>query len=553
MFAAPNKFNLFTAVFLFVLKAYCQQPSKQAVMQGKLTPLRQSFDVTHYDIHIKVDPQQQTIAGSNQVHFKAVKDLKQLQIDLWSTYTIDSIVYNGIQLESVSQFNAYIITLPSIVAKGKLDSICIYYHGKPPIAQKAPWDGGFVWSKDVNGKPWVGLACESLGASSWLPCKDHWSDEPDSINIHLEVPEGLIGVCNGQFVGKRKGFQSGWECFEWKTQNPINAYNISINIGDYVLLSDNYRSTLSDTIAPMLLNYYVLRGNEQKAETHFKQVSRMLDVFAYYVGDYPFWHDGYKLVQTPYWGMEHQSCIAYGNQFENNEWGFDFIIVHESGHEWFGNNITASDPADMWIHESFTTYLESLFVERTQGKQKAIAYLNMQKQNIKNKQPLVGPYGQHYHGRTDNDIYYKGAWMLHSLRTMVDNDSLFINMLRDVNKQFRHKQVSTQELTDYISMRLRIPLNRFFNQYLYQSSLPVFEYVIQQGADEKQVVRYRWANAVNNFDMPVYVTVTKNKYEFVTPTKGWQVLDLNYFDENDFKIDTTRSLIQTKRLDKLPQ
>jgi aminopeptidase N len=526
-----------------------QKFSRYEYLHGKLTPLRTCFDVKHYDITLRVDPARRQISGSNTITFLAVKDFTRLQLDLFASMHIDSIVFFGKRLQYTRDSNAVFVDMGIKARKNATGKLKVYFSGTPVMAKKAPWDGGFVWEKDSERNDWIGLACEGIGASCWLPCKDHWSDEADSMDMHLVVPSHLTGVSNGRLMGETD-LGNGYKQFDWKVSNTINNYNISVNAGVYSHIHDTYTAKFSDMPAPLQMDYYVLTYNRKKAEAHFKQSHRMLEAFEKYFGPYPFWEDGYKLVETPYWGMEHQSCIAYGNDYSNTRWDFDFIIVHESGHEWFGNSLTAVDPAEMWIHESFTTYSEALYVEYFMSYEASVKYLKDQKRNIENKEPVIGPYDVYYHGRSDNDIYYKGSWMLHTLRSVIDNDTLWFGMLRDFSLTYKKKPVTTKQIVAFFSRRSHMNLQPFFDQYLNNASLPVLEYKIEDRGNGNLTMSYRWsAAAVKGFAMPLKITVTKGNFETVVPTKKWQLIDLNYFDEKDFKIQTDRFLIDVKKLD----
>ncbi|MFM6984697.1 MAG: M1 family metallopeptidase [Chitinophagaceae bacterium] len=459
------------------------------------------YDVKHYDIHVSVNIDSQSISGYNVMQCLMLKSSSVLYCDLVPSMTVSGVTCRQVPLKFIRKQNKVIVTLETPAKTGEIIPLNIQFNGKPEVAILAPWKGGFDWKKDARGKDWVGLACESKGASIWLPCKDEWSDEAESMDMYLTVPQSLIGVSNGRL---KEVIQTGTETtYHWQVLNPINNYNISINIGDYVLISDTFRglNTLS-------LDYYVLSYNKEKAIRHFKEVDTMLRAFEHYFGAYPFPEDGYKLVETPYWGMEHQSCVAYGNKYRYNEFGFDFIIVHESGHEWFANSITAADPADLWIHESFTTYSEALYVEYTQGKEKALSYLLSQRGKVMNKYPMQGPKHQHYHGWKDNDIYYKGSWVLQTLRYSVNNDSLWFNMLREMGAKFRHQLISSEEMVEFICKRLPGIKRPVLDQYLNYSDLP-FLYVKLIRGKGTQWLEYRWAADVKNFSMDLPVQTSK--------------------------------------------
>ena len=535
-------------LFFLAISTHAQSTfTRYDYLQGKLTPLRSCFDVKMYDVTVKIEPQRKFISGVNKISFLVVNDFRKCQLDLFSIINIDSIVFEEKQVLFNRDSNAVYVDLGIKVKKGTLGMLSVYFSGNPLVAKKAPWEGGFVWSKDAANTDWVGLACEGIGASSWLPCKDHWSDEPDSMQMHLQVPSFLVGVSNGKLMGKAE-LNNGFTQYDWKVSNTINNYNISINVGAYIHIHDTYKAKFSPISEPLMLDYYVLSEHAIQAKEHFKQVSTMLEAFEKYFGPYPFWEDGYKLVETPYWGMEHQSCVAYGNDYTNNSYDFDFIIVHESGHEWFGNSLTANDPAEMWIHESFTTYSEALYVEYVMGYKKAQQYLTDQQSRIANKEPLVGPFDVNYHGQKDNDIYYKGSWMLHTLRSVIDNDTLWFSMIKELCTTYKKQQISTVQIIDFFSQRSGTKLNRFFEQYLYTNTLPVLEYKIEDRGERNLTVSYRWIHAVTGFNMPIKLTATKGVYETVTPTKNWQLIDLNYFNENDFNIEPHKYLIDIKKI-----
>ena len=455
------------------------------------------YDVLHYDIHVKVEPDKEWISGYNTILCRVQKSSNVLFFDLVPDMKVVKVVVDSSDVLYIRKQNKVIVSLKKTARAGDLIAMKVYFEGQPLKAILAPWKGGFDWKTDNNNKPWVGLACESKGAAIWLPCKDDWSDEPESMDMHLSVPDTLVGVSNGRL--KEVSKNNGYSTYHWQVLNPINNYNISINVGDYVHISDTFRG-----IHTLSLDYYVLRSNVEKARLHFKEADTMLRAFEHYFGAYPFPEDGYKLVETPYWGMEHQSCVAYGNKYRYNAYGFDFILVHESGHEWFANSITAADPADMWIHESFTTYSEALFVEYTQGKAKGLSYLQMQRPNVVNKYPMQGPKHQNYHGWNDNDIYYKGSWVLQTLRYSVNNDSLWFKVLRDYSTTFRHQLISTEDVINYFNKRLPGIKKEVFRQYLDHASLPVLV-VSLKGAGTKQVLEYQWMAETKGFGLKLVV------------------------------------------------
>lgn len=490
-----------------------------------------TYDVKHYDIHVSVNIDSQSISGYNTMQCLMLKSSNVLHFDLVPSMKVNSVTCKNVPLKFIRKLNKVIVTLETPAKIGEIIPLNIQFSGKPEVAILAPWKGGFDWKKDAQGKDWVGLACESKGASIWLPCKDEWSDEAESMDMYLTVPKTLVGVSNGRL---KEVIQAGTETtYHWQVLNPINNYNISINIGDYVLISDTFRglNTLS-------LDYYVLSYNKEKAIKHFKEVDTMLRAFETYFGAYPFPEDGYKLVETPYWGMEHQSCVAYGNKYRYNEFGFDFIIVHESGHEWFANSITAADPADLWIHESFTTYSESLFVEYTQGKEKALKYLQSQREKVMNKYPMQGPKHQHYHGWKDNDIYYKGSWVLQTLRYSVNNDSLWFTMLREMGAKFRHQLISSKDMVEFICKRLPGINTAVMHQYLNHASLPVLSVAIKSSRG-KMYLEYEWLSDEKNFSLGLTIHTAAGKFTLKPGTgkkrirvpKGFSIDDVKKLEE----------------------
>jgi aminopeptidase N len=511
------------------------------VLQAKENKLQSVYDVLHYQIELKILPDNQEIIGSNQFKIRALKGFKSISFNLFSQFTISSVIYDKKVLPLSRSNNDCIIIFPETIKKGDTLSFTVHYSGKPTVAKNAPWDGGFVWQKDSNQKPWVGLACEGLGAASWLPCKDQWDDEPNGVNVNLRVPKGLVGVSNGRLL-RKKSYPDGTDGFEWEVSSPINHYNITVNVGDFKHWEDHYVSANGKILS---LNYYVLEYNLAQAKTHFQQVKRMLKAFEFYFGAYPFYQDGYKLVETPYWGMEHQSCVAYGNNYKNNKYGFDFIIVHESGHEWFANNITAKDKADMWIHEGFTTYSEALYVEHQFGFPRAVQYLTEQKEKIKNESPLIGLRGVNYN-RPDNDNYYKGTWILHTLRNCLGNDTMWFNTLKDMNEYFRHQTVTSKQIEEYISVRTQTDWKPFFDQYLRTKDLPVLEYFLVK-KDGLNELHYRLKSPVRKLKLPVKVTLGKDKYEYLVFEKKWKIIDLPYSDVSLFKINEGSFLVDWKK------
>jgi len=517
-------------------------PFGSSQLIAKTPKLRNNYDVLSYAVTLKVQPDKKFIEGANKITICALKNLRAIELDLFPQMQISAINGETQNLAFTRDSATFQIHFLEKVNMGDTLSFVVNFAGKPVIAKNAPWDGGFVWAKDSNNNSWVGLACEGIGPSCWLPCKDEWNDEALHCTVKLIVPNGLTGVSNGKLIGK-KIRMDGFTEFDWQVLSPINSYNISVNVGDYAHIEDVY---VNEKGGQLSLDYYVLKDNIAEAKTHFQQVKRMLQSFEKYFGPYPFYADGYKLVETPYWGMEHQSCVAYGNNYQNNKFGFDFIIVHESGHEWFANSITANDKADMWIHEGFTTYSEMLYVEKQYGAARATQYIAGQKNNIKNVLPMIGPRGVNFN-RADNDLYYKGAWILHTMRGILDNDSLWFNTLKDLNKKFYHQIVSSKQVEDFFCQRTAYNFKPFFEQYLYMAQLPVLEYYIVEKNDLNEL-HYRLNANVKSLKLPVKVTLSKGAFDFLTFTKKWQIIDLPFSNPADFKIDEKHFLVEPRKV-----
>lgn len=504
------------------------QFNENDTLRGTLNKERSWWNALYYDITIEPDFLNKEIKGSNKIRFATVgKSMEnKLQIDLQHPMKIDSVIYHG----KAIAFNkrgedAWLIDMGR-TKKRSLDSLTIYYGGKPTIAKNPPWDGGWIFATDKKGRPWMTVACQGLGASVWYPCKDHQSDEPDQgAAITVITADSLKVVANGRLVSTVK-LTGGKTITTWSVINPINNYNIVPYIGAYSNWKDGYPSKSGKQLD---LSYWVIDYNIEKATPQFnKDTKRMLAAFEYWFGPYPFQEDGFKLVESPHLGMEHQSAIAYGNGFGNGYrgrdlsgtgWGkdWDYIIIHESGHEWFANNITTNDIADMWVHEGFTMYSEVLFIEYHYGKKAADAYCQGIRTKIRNDRPIIGFYGVNHEG--SGDMYNKGAGMLHHIRTMINNDSLFREILLGLNKEFYHKTVDTKDIEDYFIRKTSLPLSPVFNQYLRATKIPIIEYTYNQGK-----LRYRFTNCDKDFTMPVRLD-DKESTQIVCNTE-WNQIEL---------------------------
>ena len=514
-----NKFLFGMLVTLMLLhnKSISQEYefTKQDTLRGSITPERAWWDLTYYHLDIAVDLDNKFIKGSNTIEYKVLEPNKKLQVDLQSPLKITKVEQNGKELTFSSEGSAHFINLIDKQRKGKINSVKVYYEGNPKEAVRAPWDGGLSWTRDSNGKHFAATSCQGIGASIWWPNKDHMYDEVDSMLISVNVPKGLMNISNGR-LKKIEEFEDT-NTYHWYVSNPINNYGVNINIGDYVEFSEVYEGEKGK----LDMIYYVLRDNIERAKTQFKDAVKMMDAFEYWFGPYPFYEDSFKIVEVPYLGMEHQSSITYGNKYmkgylgrdlSRTGWGlkFDYIIIHEAGHEWFANNITYKDIADMWIHESFTTYSENLFLDYHYGKEASSEYVIGTRAGISNTAPMIGPYGVNQRG---SDIYSKGANVLHTIRQIANSDEKWRMILRGLNKDFYHQTVETKQIENYISDKMGYDLSTFFDQYLRTTNIPVFEYKLNDG-----LLEYKWTNVVDGFKMPIELFVGDEKIR-LNPTQ----------------------------------
>ncbi len=509
-------------IIIFFLTSNCNLFSqdynftKQDTLRGSITPERAWWDLVYYHLDISVNPDEKFIKGSNTITYSVLDSEDRLQVDLQDPLKITKVEQNGKILDFESVGNAHFIKLVEKQKKGDIQSIKVFYEGKPKEAVRAPWDGGLSWKRDSNGKHFVATSCQGIGASIWWPNKDHMYDEVDSMLISVNVPKNLVNVSNGR-LRKVENYENS-NTFHWFVSNPINNYGVNINIGDYVSFSEVYQGEKG----PLDMSYYVLRDNIEIAKSHFKDAPKMMDAFEFWFGPYPFYEDSFKIVEVPYLGMEHQSSITYGNRYmkgylgrdlSRTGWGlkFDYIIIHEAGHEWFANNITYKDIADMWIHESFTTYSENLYLDYHFGKEASSEYVIGTRYSISNKDPMIGPYGVNRRG---SDIYTKGANLLHTLRQIADNDELWRSILRGLNSNFYHQTVETKQIEDYISSKIGFDLSSFFDQYLRDVRIPKFEYNITNG-----ILTYRWVDVIQNFTMPIEINVAGENIKLYPTTQ----------------------------------
>ncbi len=507
---------------LIFLLIYCigfaqESFTRKDSLHGGLRIERTCYNVLRYDLNIKINPTEKFIVGYNDITFKVLENTTKLQLDLFENMSIDSILLNQKKISYSREFDAVFLKFPMALAKDSEHKIRFYYSGKPIIAKRAPWDGGFVFKKDTAGKDWVAVAVQGTGASLWYPCKDSQTDEPDNgATIKVAVPNGLMNVSNGRLIGQ-ENLKNGYTRWDWEVKNPINNYDITVNIGDYVHFGETYKG--------LDLNYYVLRENEAKAKVQFEQVKPMLDCFQSKFGTYPFVDDGYKLVESPYLAMEHQSAVAYGNGYVNGYLGgdlsgtgigmlFDYIIIHESGHEWFGNSITSKDIADMWIHEGFTMYAEVVYLECQYGYDKAMKYINGMQQNIRNDKPLIGPYGVNKEG--SNDMYPKGALFLNTLRHVLNDDAKWWQLLLNYTQTFRYQIIDTENVIAFFNQQTGKNLTPIFNEYLRYVGIPSLDLKLNKGT-----LQYRWRCNTTDFNMPVDIYI-KGKVVRLKPITKWK-------------------------------
>ncbi|WP_350292171.1 M1 family metallopeptidase [uncultured Croceitalea sp.] len=511
--------------------------TKADYLRGSITPEREWWDLNYYHLDIEVEPDKKYISGKNTIRYKVLESKQIMQIDLQPPLKIEKVVTEGEELAFKRSGNVYLVLLDKKQKKGDFNEIQVYYSGYPKEAVRAPWDGGFSWKKDSNGNDFVATSCQGLGASVWWPNKDHMYDEVDSMAISVTAPKNLMDVSNGRLRSVEDNGDT--KTYHWFVNNPINNYGVNVNLGDYVHFGEKYEGEKGE----LDLDYYVLRDNLEKAKKQFKQTAMMMEAFEHWFGPYPFYEDGFKLVEVPYLGMEHQSSVTYGNKYLNGYlgsdlsrtgWGlkFDFIIIHEAGHEWFANNITYKDIADMWVHEGFTAYSENLYLDYHFGKEAAADYVIGTRANIQNDKPIIGRYNLNKRG--SGDMYYKGANILHTLRQLIEDDEKWRQILRGLNEEFYHQTVTTAQIENYISKKSGIDLTEFFEQYLRTTKIPTLEYKVTDNT-----ITYRYTTIIDGFDMPVRAVIA-NKEKWLFPTSKWKtetitgsevVIDRNFYIE----------------------
>ena len=501
------------------------QAERQERLRGSVTPEREWWDLKHYHLSVEFMPDSKELKGSNQVTFEVLKPAQRMQIDVQPPLEITDVRHGDTDLKFERDGNVYWIDFPAALNAGDRESITISYAGKPREAKRPPWDGGVTWSEDEKGNPFIVTTCQGIGASVWWPTKDHGYDEPDDgMKISLTVPEQLSAVSNGRLESSESS--DGKRTFHWIVTQPINNYCINANIGNYV----NFSEQFAGEAGQLDLDYWVLKHQKDVAEKHFKEVPRTIKAFEHWFGPYPFYEDSFKIVSVPYPGMEHQSSVTYGNGFKNGYGGrdlsrtgvgfkFDFIIVHESGHEWFGNNISMKDTADMWIHEGFTNYSENLFVEYHFTEKEAQDYVIGCRGLVGNKKPIIGEYGMNREG--SGDMYYKGGNMLHTMRHVLNDDDKWRAVLRGLNKDFWHQTVTTQQIESYINEKTGIDFTEMFDQYLRDNRIPVLNYEI-----DGENLTYWFSDVVDGFSYPTRIRINEQE-KTVSPTTDKQTLKMD--------------------------
>ena len=514
-------------------------PERADILRGAYGPHRANNDLLYYHLDVRVDPEKKFLSGKNTIRFRMLKDDARIQLDLHDALNVDKILFGATPLKYEREEGAVFVDFPQPLKAGRIYSIDFYYFGHPVEAGRF---GGITFKKDPSGHVWINTSCEDEGASVWWPNKDQWRDEVESMRISVAVPNGLVDVSNGKFAGK-VDLKDGYTRWDWLVQYPINNYNVSLNIGNYVHFNDR--------LGDLALDFYVLPENLDRAKKQFAQARGMLLAFQHYFGEYPFKKDGYKLIEAPYSGMEHQSAVTYGNHFANGylerDWTgvgisprFDFIIIHESGHEWFGNSVSAADRSDMWIHEGWTTYLECLFVEYMYGHDDYLKYVNGYKSKVKNQEPIIAPRG--VNATPPQDQYFKGALFLNTLRSVIDDDKLWRALLRDFYQSFKYRNIMTEDVAAFFSRRTGKDLTPIFDQYLRHAAIPVLELKFDEAKGE---VSYRWRADEKAFSMPVRVGA-KGAWQLIQPTSEWQTTKTG-LGKDDFSVATDLYYVDVKK------
>src|SRR5919112_1142275 len=526
--------------------AQTENVTRQEMLRGSVTPEREWWDVLHYDLKVEFLPETKRLKGSNEITFKTLKAGNKMQVDLQPPLAITKVTHGDSQLKFEREGNVYWVTFEKDIPKGVEDKVEIFYEGVPVVSKNPPWVGGITWGRDDLGEHFIVTTCEGIGASIWWPNKDHGYDEPDrGMRISVTVPENLVAVSNGRLKKTDHDVAAKTKTFHWEVLNPINNYGVNVNIGNYVNFSEKYHGEGG----VLDMDYWVLAHQKDSAVRQFKEARRTMEAFEHWFGKYPFYEDSYKLVAVSYPGMEHQSSVTYGNWYRNGYrqrdvsntgvgFKFDFIIVHESGHEWFGNNVSMKDAADMWIHEGFTNYSESLFVEYHFGKKDAEDYMVGNRRLIRNDSPIIGVYGANREG--SGDMYYKAGNMLHTIRHVINDDQKWLSILRGLNTDFWHQTVSTEQVESYISHKAGIDLGKIFDQYLRRAEIPLLKYKV-----DGKTLSFSYERVVKGFAMPIRVSIN-GKEVAITPNEAVQTFtfpeEIKTFEvDRNFYIDAEKN------------
>ncbi len=514
--------------------------SRANILRGEYGPYRANNDLLYYQLTVRVDPEKKFLSGKNNIRFKMLQDGSRIQLDLHPALNIDKILLGETQLKYTREESAVFVDFPETLRAGREYSIDFFYSGNPVTAARF---GGITFKTDPAGRPWINTACEDIGASVWWPNKDQWHDEVEGMRISAEIPNGLVDVSNGKFLGKTD-LGDGYTRWDWQVQYPINNYDVSLNIGTY--------EHFSDKLGDLPLDFYVLPEDLDKAKKQFAQAKGMIEAYQHYFGEYPFQKDGYKLIEAPYTGMEHQSAVTYGNGFENGygkrDWTgvgisprFDFIIIHESAHEWFGNAVSAADRSDMWIHEGWATYLECLYVEYMYGKDDGLKYTNGYKTKVQNRTPIVAKRG--INATPPQDQYFKGALFINTLRSIVNDDQKWFAILHDFFQHFKYQNIMTEDVVQFFNEKTGMNLTPVFNEYLRQIALPALELKFDDAAG---TVEYRWKADEPGFAMPIRVG-SKDHWQIVTPTAEWQTMKTP-LKKDEFQVATDLYFVNVTKL-----
>ncbi len=513
--------------------------SRAQELRGAYGRLRSNNDLLSYHLDLRVDPSRKHLSGKNTIRFRMLEDDARIQIDLYENLDVDKILLDGKELDFGRELNAVFVSFPETLKAGETYEIEFHYSGSP--AEQGRF-GGIKFSTDPEGRPWVNTACQGEGGSIWWPCKDQWRDEVESMDISISAPNGLQNVSNGRFQGK-EDLGDGFTRWDYRVNYPINSYCVSLNIGAYEHFSEKF--------GDLTLDYYVLPESLEDARRQFAQVKPMMEAFYHYFGEYPFPDDGYKLIHVPYSGMEHQSAVTYGNGFtngyHNRDWTgvgvstkFDFIIIHETGHEWFGNAVSASDVSDMWIHEGWTTYLECMYVEHVFGYDDALKYTNAYKRKIRNRRPIITQRG--IHQTPPQDMYFKGALFLHTMRGVMDDDEKWWALVREVYDSFKFKNILTEDMVELFNQRYERDMTAVFDQYLRRADLPTLELAFDEEAGK---VNYRWQATIEGFDMPIRVG-DPEAWQTIEPTTEWQSMETE-LSQADFAVATDLYYVKVEK------